>query len=141
MIGLTTAIKIQERGGYHVTVIAEALPGDPMSSKYTSPWAVSRRFVSSSDLIHTKSPRVLIMSVRPLVIRNKRVRGYSPSLNVIYLILSTEMDQDTFDVMWEMSKPGGEAEGCFLRIHQTDHFTIHIKDPNPARGLPDASDY
>jgi len=39
--------------------------------------------------------------------------------------------------MWEMSKPGGEAEGCFLRIHQEDYFTVDVKGPNPARGLPD----
>ena len=24
--------------------------------------------------------------------------------------------------MWEMSAPGGEAEGCFLRLPQTDYF-------------------
>lgn len=24
--------------------------------------------------------------------------------------------------MWEMSAPGGEAEGCFLRVPQTDYF-------------------
>ena len=34
----------------------------------------------------------------------------------------TEIDQDTFQVMWEMSAPGGEAEGCFLRLPQTDYF-------------------
>lgn len=47
------------------------------------------------------------------------------------------MDQDTFDVMWEMSKPGGEAEGCFFRIPQTDHFTVDVTEHNPVRGLPD----
>lgn len=41
VIGLTTAIKIQERGGYRVTVVADTLPSDPKSAKYTSHWAVS----------------------------------------------------------------------------------------------------
>ena len=40
VIGLSTAIRIQEHGGYHVTVIAESIPGDPKSIRYTSPWAV-----------------------------------------------------------------------------------------------------
>ena len=28
---------------------------------------------------------------------------------------------ETFDVLWEMSKPGGETEGLFLRINQMDY--------------------
>ena len=43
VVGLSTAIKIQEHGGYHVTVIGETIPGDPKSIYYTSPWAV--RFI------------------------------------------------------------------------------------------------
>ncbi len=41
VIGLTTALKIQEKGGYKVTIIAETLPSDPNSVRYTSLWAVS----------------------------------------------------------------------------------------------------
>ena len=41
VIGLTTALKIQEQGGYQVTIIAEVLPTDPKTIKYTSHWAVS----------------------------------------------------------------------------------------------------
>jgi D-aspartate oxidase len=41
VIGLTTALKIQEEGSYQVTVIAEVLPSDPKTIKYTSHWAVS----------------------------------------------------------------------------------------------------
>ena len=32
------------------------------------------------------------------------------------------MDEETFKVMWELSAPGGDAEGCFLRVPQTDYF-------------------
>jgi hypothetical protein len=40
VVGLTTAIRIQEHGGYHVTIVAETIPGDTKSIRYTSPWAV-----------------------------------------------------------------------------------------------------
>ncbi|KAJ6617117.1 D-amino-acid oxidase [Mycena sp. CBHHK59/15] len=39
VIGLTTAIKLQEKGGYQVTILAEIFPGDPPTPKYTSHWA------------------------------------------------------------------------------------------------------
>ncbi|ESK85652.1 d-amino-acid oxidase [Moniliophthora roreri MCA 2997] len=39
VVGLTTALRIQERGGYSVTIVAEILPTDPKSIKYTSQWA------------------------------------------------------------------------------------------------------
>ncbi|KIL58010.1 hypothetical protein M378DRAFT_87107, partial [Amanita muscaria Koide BX008] len=43
IIGLTTAIKIQERGGYKATVVAEfkLFPMDPKDVRYTSNFAVS----------------------------------------------------------------------------------------------------
>lgn len=42
--GLTTAVKVQEKGGFKVTVVAETFPTDPKTARYTSPWAVSRSF-------------------------------------------------------------------------------------------------
>ncbi|KAF8626696.1 hypothetical protein AX15_004732, partial [Amanita polypyramis BW_CC] len=39
VIGLTTAIIIQEKGGYNVTIVADHLPTDPKSINYTSHWA------------------------------------------------------------------------------------------------------
>ncbi|KAJ7234450.1 hypothetical protein C8J57DRAFT_1195332 [Mycena rebaudengoi] len=39
VIGLTTAIKLQEKGGYQVTIVAEIFPSDPPSPHYTSHWA------------------------------------------------------------------------------------------------------
>ena len=41
VVGLTTAVKIQEKGDYDVTIIAESFPTDPKTIKYTSLWAVS----------------------------------------------------------------------------------------------------
>jgi hypothetical protein len=45
-VGLTTALMIQEKGDYQVTIIAETLPSDPKSIRYTSQWAVSAHFYS-----------------------------------------------------------------------------------------------
>ncbi|EKM76500.1 hypothetical protein AGABI1DRAFT_78624 [Agaricus bisporus var. burnettii JB137-S8] len=39
VIGLTTAIALQEKGQYRVTIIADAFPGDQRSTRYTSCWA------------------------------------------------------------------------------------------------------
>ncbi|EJD40291.1 nucleotide-binding domain-containing protein, partial [Auricularia subglabra TFB-10046 SS5] len=33
-----------------------------------------------------------------------------------------EMDRATFKVMWDMSAPGSETEGCFLRITQSEYY-------------------
>ncbi|KAG6850028.1 hypothetical protein H0H93_002232 [Arthromyces matolae] len=39
VIGLTTAITIQEQRGHMVTIVAELLPSDPKSPRYASHWA------------------------------------------------------------------------------------------------------
>ncbi|KAI0336691.1 D-amino-acid oxidase [Cubamyces sp. BRFM 1775] len=39
VVGLTTALKIQEKGGYRVTIIADTFPTDAKTIKYTSLWA------------------------------------------------------------------------------------------------------
>ncbi|KAG6808550.1 hypothetical protein H0H92_003760 [Tricholoma furcatifolium] len=51
VIGLTTAIAIQEKGGFDVTIVAELLPSDPKSTKYTSHWAGAHHvsLASSTD--------------------------------------------------------------------------------------------
>ncbi|KIY64403.1 nucleotide-binding domain-containing protein [Cylindrobasidium torrendii FP15055 ss-10] len=48
VIGLTTALKLQEKGGYAVTILAEVLPSDPKTVKYTSLWAGAHH-VSHAD--------------------------------------------------------------------------------------------
>ena len=40
VVGLTTALRLQETGRYQVTIVAEFIPSDPKSIKYTSQWAV-----------------------------------------------------------------------------------------------------
>ncbi|KAF8158813.1 FAD dependent oxidoreductase [Mycena galopus ATCC 62051] len=49
VVGLTTAIKIQETGGYQVTIVAEMWPTDHPSSHYTSHWAGGHHFTTESN--------------------------------------------------------------------------------------------
>ena len=39
--------------------------------------------------------------------------------------------------MWEMSAPGGEAEGCFLRAPQTEYYIAKEDDPDHLSFYPD----
>ena len=123
VMGLTTAVKIQERGGYHVTLVAETFPSDPKTIRYTSLWAVGQGIPVFSTYHEALPYRVPTMSVTQKVTQSNRVRVFriaspsNPTLNFI-----AEIDEETFKVMWNLSAPGGEAEGCFLRLHQTDYF-------------------
>jgi len=98
VVGLSTAIKIQEHGGYHVTIIGETLPGDPKTIRYTSPWAGAHH-VSMGD----------------------------PALD--------KFEKETFDIMWESSKPGSETEGLFLRVDRLDYYEVE-PDPIPVAWMP-----
>jgi hypothetical protein len=42
--------------------------------------------------------------------------------------------------MWELSAPGGAAEGCLLRIDQTEHYIDQITKPHMLEFMPDVSD-
>ena len=48
-----------------------------------------------------------------------------------------EMDQETFKTMWELSAPGGPAEGCFLRIQENEYFAEPIATPEVLQVMPD----
>ncbi|KAI0777177.1 D-amino-acid oxidase [Trametes elegans] len=49
VVGLTTALTIQEKGGYKVTIIAETFPTDPKNIKYTSIWAGAHHVSHAAD--------------------------------------------------------------------------------------------
>ncbi|TFK49356.1 D-aspartate oxidase [Heliocybe sulcata] len=102
VIGLTTALKIQEKGGYQVTIVAETLPSDPKTIRYTSHWAGAHHVSLAGE--------------------DK---------------LQARVDQETFKVMWELSAPGGEAEGCFLRQKQTEYYCDKQAEPHPLAHMPD----
>lgn len=51
---------------------------------------------------------------------------------------SAGIDQETFRVMWDQSAPGGEAEGCFLRVPQTEYDAEEFTGTKHPRGwMPD----
>ncbi|CAK5272218.1 unnamed protein product [Mycena citricolor] len=102
VVGLTTALRIQEQGGYSVTILAEIFPSDTKNIKYTSHWAGAHHVsLAGPDLRQRK------------------------------------MDQDTFKVMWELSAPGGPAEGCFLRIREQEYFSEPIAHPEVLSVMPE----
>lgn len=49
VVGLSTAIRIQEKGGYRVTIVAETFPTDPKTIRYTSHWAGAHHVSSAFD--------------------------------------------------------------------------------------------
>ncbi|KAJ7770630.1 hypothetical protein B0H16DRAFT_218452 [Mycena metata] len=102
VVGLTTAVRIQEEGAYRVIIVAEVLPSDPKCIKYTSHWAGAHH-----------------VSLAGPDIRQQK------------------MDQETFKVMWELSAPGGSAEGCFLRINEEEYFAEAIAAPEVLQAMPD----
>ena len=83
------------------------------------------------------------MSVRPRLDRFKQVchsnglpgygGGVSPHLS------AKEIDRKTFLEMWDLSRPGGDAEECFLRINQTELSDTRIQRPNSIETMPNVS--
>ena len=52
------------------------------------------------------------------------------------------IDTETFDVMWELSAPGSEAEECFMRIPHTEYYLQECPRPHPLESfMPNVSQY
>ncbi|KAL0958135.1 hypothetical protein HGRIS_000303 [Hohenbuehelia grisea] len=102
VVGLTTAIQLQEVGDYKVTIVADILPSDPKDIRYTSQWAGGHHVSLAGN--------------------NER---------------QAKWDRDTFDVMWDLSKPGGDAEGCFMRLPQTEFFDPNTNKSSALAHMPD----
>jgi len=49
VVGLTTAVQIQEQGGYQVSIIADVFPTDEKSIKYTSIWAGAHHVLNVTE--------------------------------------------------------------------------------------------
>jgi hypothetical protein len=47
-----------------------------------------------------------------------------------------ELEEETFNVMWELSASGSDAEECFLRIPQTEYFVVDPPKPEPLEKMP-----
>ena len=54
-------------------------------------------------------------------------------------IICKEIDRKTFLEMWDLSRPGGDAEECFLRLNQTELFDMRIPRPNLIETMPNVS--
>ncbi|KAF8970428.1 D-aspartate oxidase [Flammula alnicola] len=101
VVGLTTALKLQQQGNYQVTIVSEMVPSDPKSIKYTSRWA-----------------------------------GAHHVYNPINATEQHSFEEQTFKVMWDLSAPGSEAEESFLRIPQTEYFSVSREKPEPLEKMP-----
>ncbi|XP_006463709.1 hypothetical protein AGABI2DRAFT_208623 [Agaricus bisporus var. bisporus H97] len=114
VIGLTTAIEIQERGKgkYRVTIVSDVFPGDPNTGvNYTSQWAGAHH------------------------VYNTRDRKKYPNDDLYYF------EKDTFRTLWELSEPGSETDECFFRISETEYFhgeriTDNSPGPEPLEEMP-----
>jgi hypothetical protein len=102
-VGLTTALLIQEKGGCHVTIVAEIFPTDPKTIKYTSHWAGAHHVTLAAADDYKQQ----------------------------------ELDRATFKTMWDLSAPGGAAEGCFMRVLQTQYYKGSVPTPNLLEVMPD----
>ncbi|KIJ59544.1 hypothetical protein HYDPIDRAFT_177793 [Hydnomerulius pinastri MD-312] len=127
VVGLTTAIKIQEKGSYRVTVVAETFPTDPRTIRYTSHWAgthhVNQAFSDErrKDGIYQSSPGLRL-----------RLAG-------LMAIMISAMDKETFEVMWRDSESEvGAAARCFRRHNHTE---FHGDGVDPSPWLDHMSDY
>jgi hypothetical protein len=65
------------------------------------------------------------------------VRTDSPDEKPIDPPRLLELDRETFDIMWEMSKPGSETEGLFLRVDQKDYYEVEPDQDFPLGWMPD----
>lgn len=55
------------------------------------------------------------------------------------ILFDKEIDRKTFLEMWDLSRPGGDAEECFLRVNQTELYDKRIPRPNPIETMPNVS--
>ena len=54
-------------------------------------------------------------------------------------MICKEIDRKTFLEMWDLSRPGGDAEECFLRVNETEFHDKRIPRPNPIETMPNVS--
>ena len=135
--------------GYKVEIIAEVIPTDPKTIKYTSHWAVSlyllivyifynytvnadctNHYVGCSSCQYRRDWNISSRFV--ILVWFSRIASF-PILSV------KEIDRETFWEMWDLSRPGGEAEECFLRVDQTEFYEKRIPRPNPIETMPNVS--
>ena len=109
VIGLSTALKVQENG-YAVTILAETLPSDPKSIRYTSQWAVCFSFTKTIPQNRSRAPPSLhvrhrALTMFPLQARSAdKVRQLIPIPTPHSHVISSFMFQEMFQDMLDMPK-------------------------------------
>ena len=150
VVGLSTAIRVQETGRYNVTIVAETFPTDPRTIRYTSHWAVSvLQSISNDRVVLFSSPLQGAHHVSQ-AFGDARQKGtlspclWYPSQNLRiqhrfcgYSHQNTlhdhaALDKETFETMWKDSEPDGRGAvaGLFFRHTQTE-FRADGVDPSP----------
>jgi hypothetical protein len=49
------------------------------------------------------------------------------------------IEQETFDMMWSLSEPGGAAEKCFLRLFQREFYLVERPGRHELENMPNVS--
>jgi hypothetical protein len=60
-------------------------------------------------------------------------------LETIFLIFAVGLEETTFNIMWDMSKAGSDAEECFLRQVQTQYYGDATTDVHVFEKMPNVS--
>ena len=55
------------------------------------------------------------------------------------LIFAVDLEETTFNIMWDMSKSGSDAEECFLRQVQTEYYGDATTDVHMLEKMPNVS--
>ncbi len=50
-----------------------------------------------------------------------------------------EMDKETFRIMWDLSTPGSDAAGCFMRLQMASYAGYQLEKPSVLEFMPDVS--
>ncbi|TRM68586.1 hypothetical protein BD626DRAFT_482205 [Schizophyllum amplum] len=107
VVGLTTAVSLQEQGNYNVTVLADAFPSDPKSVKYTSHWAGAILLNGMSGIDGTRNQ------------------------------LMIDAEKASLEVHMKLAASEGEASRAYLRIPAIMYLDTPLPSTNPLCQFPD----
>lgn len=57
----------------------------------------------------------------------------------VLLIAAVGFEETTFDVLWDLAKPGSDAEESFLRVPQTQYYRDEIENVDVFKKMPNVS--
>ncbi|KAL1741838.1 hypothetical protein HDZ31DRAFT_84570 [Schizophyllum fasciatum] len=107
VVGLTTAVSVQEQGDYDVTVLADVFPSDPKSVNYTSHWAGAILLNGLSGIDGTRNQ------------------------------LMIDVEEESLDVHWKLAEADPAAQRGYLRLPVTLYRNEAVPEFNPIHEFPD----